>query len=410
MSSFDFADYLQRRTSPDGITSLVFSVEILTGGLTNHTARITFSEPIASIGKRALERGGNPYSLKSVVLKHAPPFMAIDPSRPMSVDRQLVEKRAFQILAGEDAEFPEAKNIGHGDAAKVHIPKLIWHDEETNVLWIEDLGNLKTLSEIILSEEDTGLEANIERVGAELGAFLFEFFSMTSDPPTSFIAYMAKVSDRSGIYDYLADVVLKNLGDAGVEDAKLLSERVRNFFDESDTADLSKCLGMVDFWPENVLVDLGEIGNTDSTKCGLVDWEYFGVSDAPSELGMFLAHLHVHMLNSTTSVIVKHRIKRFTDVWLRAYVGARVESENEAYWKPSNGFIRRLLLSHGRDLVRGVKLYGGKIDGATKHRLLEGGARSLRAAGGSRDDVDLSVLKQERDEVHLKDIWEGYRY
>jgi hypothetical protein len=287
MSSFDFADYLQRRTSPDGITSQEFSVEVLTGGLTNHTARITFSEPIASIGTRALARGGNPYSLKSVVLKHAPPFMAIDPSRPMSVDRQLMEKRAFQILAGEDAEFPEAKNIGHRDAAKVHIPKLIWHDEDANVLWIEDLGNLKTLSEILLSEEDTGLEANIEKVGAELGAFLFEFFSTTSDPPTSFIAYMAKVSDRSGIYDYLADVVLKNLGDAGVEDAKILSERVRNFFDESDTADLSKCLGMVDFWPENVLVDLGEIGNTDSTKCGLVDWEYFGVSDAPSELGMF---------------------------------------------------------------------------------------------------------------------------
>jgi hypothetical protein len=54
-----------------------------------------------------------------------------------------------------------------------------------------------------------------------------------------------------------------------------------------------------------------------------------------------------------------------------------------------------------------VKLYGGKIDGATKHRLLEGGARSLRAAGGSRDDVDLSILKQERNEVHVKDIWEG---
>lgn len=77
-----------------------------------------------------------------------------------------------------------------------------------------------------------------------------------------------------------------------------------------------------------------------------------------------VAHLHVHTLNTATSVSVKHRIKRFTDTWLRSYIGARVNSENVA-WKPSNGFIRRLLLSHGRELIGGMDLYD-KVDATTK--------------------------------------------
>lgn len=285
MPSYDFTGYLQQRlnTNKEG----EFAVEILTGGLTNHTARATFLEPKSCIGTAALERNGMQYILKSVVLKHAPPFLAADPSWPMSTDRQLVEKRALQILAGDDIEFPETKRLVRGGEAEVHIPKLIWHDEESNVLWIEDLGKMNTLSEVLLVEEETDLETNIEKVAAELGAFLFKFYSTTSNPPTSFIADMAKVSDRSRIHNFLVDAALTNLRGAGVEDAKILSERVRDSFDKSDAADVTKCLGMGDFWPENILVDLGDPDNIAPIKCGLVDWEYFGVSDAPSELGMF---------------------------------------------------------------------------------------------------------------------------
>ena len=51
------------------------------------------------------------------------------------------------------------------------------------------------------------------------------------------------------------------------------------------------CLGMVDFWTESVLIgkenDDNDTTNSRSCQCGLVDWEYFGVSSAASELGMF---------------------------------------------------------------------------------------------------------------------------
>ena len=124
------------------------------------------------------------------------------------------------------------------------------------------------------------------------------------------------------------------------------------------------------------------------------------------------------MLNSATSSIAKRRIQDFTRAWLRSFVSAQFDgistdekSTKQTSWKPSNGFVRRLLLSHGRDLVRGVKLYSEKLDDAAKRRLLEGGARSLRAAGESTDKIDVRFLRpsesSDGDEADRRDIWEG---
>lgn len=124
------------------------------------------------------------------------------------------------------------------------------------------------------------------------------------------------------------------------------------------------------------------------------------------------------MLNSATPPIAKLRIQDFTQTWLRSFVGAQFDgisndekSAKGASWKPSNGFVRRLLLSHGRDLVRGVKLYSEKLDDASKRRLLEGGERSLRAAGESSDKIDVRFLRPtestDADEADRRDIWEG---
>lgn len=287
MTTFDFANYLQQRLGAHADAGGRFTVETLAGGLTNHTARATFSHPVSTITPpEGQDLTG--LSLTSVVLKQAPPYLAWDPKRPLSVDRQLVEKKAFQILAGEDPEFPGMQALAHGAEAKVHVPQLIWHDEDAHMLWIEDLGSMTTLSEVLLAREALEFEAEkMQKIAAGFGVFLSALFTATASPPASFVSYIASVSDRSGIYDYLADVVLSYLRDAGIQDAPALSERVRTGFNESDDAEPPKCVGMVDFWPENVLVELAANDKTAPTKCGLVDWEYFGVSDASSELGMF---------------------------------------------------------------------------------------------------------------------------
>ncbi|KAF9475184.1 hypothetical protein BDN70DRAFT_270503 [Pholiota conissans] len=160
----------------------------------------------------------------------------------MSIKRQIVEKRALQILAGEDEEFPEMKRfVQNVDPEKpVRIPRLIWHDEDANVLWIEDLGKMRTLSEALFAKQSP--DDNVDDVAAGLGAYLFEFYNVTSDPPSSFIAYMANLSDLSGIRQYLVNMVLTNLSGAGLEDATIFSERVRTALEESDTANLDRCL------------------------------------------------------------------------------------------------------------------------------------------------------------------------
>ncbi|KAF8960240.1 hypothetical protein BDZ97DRAFT_1760876 [Flammula alnicola] len=134
-----------------------FIVQVLTGG---------DNEPHRMRSKKlTLETSAG------VVLKHAPPYIATDPSQPMSVDRQVVEKRALQILAGEDPEFPQIEIVGDRRNTK-----------EKNVLWMADLGRIE----------------KIEQVASELGAFSAELYRATSDPPPRVLEF---ISDPSEIYD-----------------------------------------------------------------------------------------------------------------------------------------------------------------------------------------------------------------
>jgi hypothetical protein len=88
-------------------------------------------------------------------------------------------------------------------------------------------------------------------------------------------------------------MVLKNcreIGDITEAEALVLSERAGNALCAKAEAE-DVCLGMVDFWPGNILVELGEFG-----RCGLIDWEYFGLTSASSELGMLRKLLFVFIL------------------------------------------------------------------------------------------------------------------
>lgn len=289
MSSFDFASYLQDCLSVGCKPAVAngpsdFAVEVLTGGLTNHAARVTFASPLLSIGGLKIENGG----IHSAILKHAPPYIAADPSQPMSVDRQLREKKALQTLSGNDSIFPQMQAVVDkyrqvGTQTCIQIPRFIWHDAEKNVLWMEDLGTMKTLSQFLLDNDDKVVEtAHIQEFAAVLGRFLSDFFQATASPPEPWIAETTS-TDSLGLYDYIAGMIRENCREiGGVADAEalVLSERVRMALcAKAEAEDI--CLGMVDFWPESILVELGECG-----RCGLIDWEYFGVTSASRELGM----------------------------------------------------------------------------------------------------------------------------
>ncbi|KAF8875331.1 hypothetical protein CPB84DRAFT_445927 [Gymnopilus junonius] len=250
---------------------------------------------------------------------------------------------------------------GEQTELRLLIPRLMWHDSYQNVLWIEDLGNMRSFSEILLDDStswerdsENNVRSPLKEIAPDLGTFLARLHATTSNPPTRLVASLTSSSNPDAFHDYLANMVLENLkrpqaGVSGAE-ARFLADRVRTGLKENaKLAGKDVCFGMVDFWPENVLVDL-DITDDDakdtrslrSARCGLVDWEYFGPTNAASELGNFFAHLHVHMLNSTTSVLTKDRIQLFAKNMFQAYAECP-----ETTWRSSNSVKQRTLLSHG---------------------------------------------------------------
>jgi len=298
MSAFEFESYIRDRLSVPRTPSDRVDIEVLTGGFTNHTVRVTFEPPILLSllpGHETSDVAEKP--LHTVIVKHAPPYVAAEPTQALPVTRQQIEKRALQILNGEDEEFIElSQNIRLTDSFRrgsVRIPKLIWHDVEKQVLWIEDLRGMKSLAEVLLQESSSNpdqpseqeRETLLERVATDLGQFVMEMYLATKHPPQRLLDHLSSLSPLANIVEMLTGITRNVLEQNGIlgEEVDLFVERVRRGLEEKDEE--GACLGMVDFWYENILVSFG--ATQGKLRCGLIDWEYFGLSNVANELGMF---------------------------------------------------------------------------------------------------------------------------
>ena len=256
MALFDFAPYLSSVLS---LPTKNISIHPLHGGLTNFTVRATFTPPAQFSQSR---------HFSSVVLKYAPPFLAADPSQPMSVRRQVVEAQALRLLSGSSiASISEVLSR----FPTIRTPELIHHDTEQNVLWMTDLGDTLTLSDYLASNPPF---STIELIAVHLGELLSDFFSATRDPSDDVLPPDTHTEET---YSFLASITKKVLTNAGNTDAERLAERVSGGL--RSNGNVEPCLGVVDLWPGSILID-------SRGDCGLVDWEYFGRSTASSELGM----------------------------------------------------------------------------------------------------------------------------
>ncbi|KAI0245295.1 kinase-like domain-containing protein [Lactifluus subvellereus] len=291
MAHFDFSSYLSSLLSlpHDAIT-----IQTLTGGVTNLTVRASFTPAITLTQFGASASSEEP--LESVVLKYAPPFLPSDPTQPMSIYRQVIEAKALDILSGSTVpalctlleKFPTLR-----------IPKLIHHDTEKNVLWITDLGNAKTLSDHLITSNSLPTPDNhLQEIATILGQFLPELYLSVRDPQPETLSVLSNPNRTVETFTLLATMTKSILVSADAPDADALSVRVERALQRIGTVE--PCLGMCDLWPGSILIDTQ--GN-----CGLVDWEYFGLSGAGSEMGMLVAHLHIILLNSKSSQAALHQ-------------------------------------------------------------------------------------------------------
>jgi hypothetical protein len=269
---FDFTTHLSKLLSvpPSRIT-----VQVLTGGLTNAAVRASFNPPVD------LTRFGHPQSVPSVVLKYAPPYMAKEPWVPLSTIRQDIEARALVLLdPNSESALPVSSLFKKYPSIKT--PQLIHHDYEERVLIMADLGSSVVTIDDWLTQEPAPLLEDVERIATDLGRFLGEFVIATIKPSVELLSLL-QLPSNSALLHQFDGYVVNNLKDVlqGVPDVDVLTKRVEDA--ARDFRERESCLGMVDLWRKNIVID------SDKNVC-LLDWELFGWSNASWEmslLGMF---------------------------------------------------------------------------------------------------------------------------
>jgi len=364
MLKFNFQPYLSSLLSvpPNRI-----SIEVLTGGISNVTARATFSPP-ADLSKFGLSQ-----SVDSIVLKYAPPFMPDDPTQMMPVARQSIEARALALLS------PHSKNALplsplFTKYPSVKIPRLIHHDTENNVLSMTDLGQAQTLYNWLVREPAPPVQ-DAEHIATVLGSFLAEFALATRNPTAEILAHASNSALTDNYYGSVVKMTRKVLTEAGIADAETLAMRVDRVSRDLDKAE--PCLGMVDLWAGNVLVD-------SHRNCGLVDWEYFGLSSPSFELSRLITSFQYIQLRTKSSEDTLTLTRAFTKTLLRNYALHAPA--------PSLHFKRQALIIQGGDLINALGEGGAEFDDDMKQRAFDAGVRSLRAAGDSEQSIDLSFF------------------
>ena len=264
--NFDFTTHLSKLLSipPSQIT-----IQILTGGLLNAAVRASFTPPVD------LTRFGHPQSVRSVVLKYAPPYMVSEPWVPLNTIRQDIEARALILLdPNSDSALPVSSLFTK--YPNVKTPRLIHHDYEERVLIMTDLGSSVVTIDDWLTQEPAPLPEDVEHIAKDLGRFLAEFVIATSKPSVELLSHLQLPSNSALIHQYDGYVV-NNLKTVlqGVPDVDVLTKRVKDAAKDSRKTD--SCLGMVDIWRKNIVID------TDKNIC-LLDWEQFGWSNASCEM------------------------------------------------------------------------------------------------------------------------------
>jgi len=158
----------------------------------------------------------------------------------------------------------------------ISIPRLIFHDNEANVIGLEDVGD-KTLKDVY---QDSKLD--IELVGKNIGKWLARLHSSTSqgDFKHNFNNQTAKkMSAQSRLYEQLPGA----LESYGFDRA--LGERINKQYGTNLLNDeVSLCHG--DLWPGNILFKEEEL---DTGKFVVIDWEMARIGNGVTDIGQFAA-------------------------------------------------------------------------------------------------------------------------
>jgi aminoglycoside phosphotransferase (APT) family kinase protein len=209
----------------------------------------------------------------SLIVKHAPPHIAADPSVPLDPSRLLIEARCLNALDPDGA-------LAGLQSGAVRVPRLRDVDEEAFVVVMEDLGDRPSLGDWLRRADEETLRTAVPAFGADLGAFIGRLHAATHDRPayaTVFDNRPMQETRQAVQYGAVADLLARG----GVSDAEALGGRAEALGEA--LLDPGRCLTMGDLWPSSVLVGEGGLG--------LIDWELAHYGRPLQDVAHWAAHL-----------------------------------------------------------------------------------------------------------------------
>lgn len=209
----------------------------------------------------------------------------------------------------------------------VRVPSLVFHDEESHILVLEDLGTLPPLSDLLsiswLSShypgwpslygscflEDCSLCLS---TGEKFGQFLAilhakgtlnSIKSYGCDPN---FARFENNSMREVVRDAAVSTVRRYLAQFNCEEAEKLSHVIEEDFERQEEWDGERCFSVGDLWPGGILIEnlsLQTFRDTHGSelpklpKLGVIDFEFSGPGRGVNgDMAQLLAHLHLYYI------------------------------------------------------------------------------------------------------------------
>ncbi|MDX1638261.1 MAG: phosphotransferase [Balneolaceae bacterium] len=231
----------------------------------------------------------------SVIVKHAPPYIASKPDVPLNSNRIDFEARALRLFA------PEQRLSGLADE-RVRPPKLLYHDPDSAILVMEDIGQKPGLDNGLYDLQEDGA------AGRVLGRFIGRLHAETlassrlreqfNNRPIQQSRFEVQYRPAA---DYAAGVMDQDIEETVGGYTRMLGEMLLK---------PGRCLVMGDLWPPSVLVD--------GTTLRLIDWEFVHFGQPLQDTAHFAAHCWMQAHTAPAAEKARQWKKLWSSFW-RAY-------------------------------------------------------------------------------------------
>lgn len=270
-------------------------------------------------GKPVRLPGGNlnrvwrvPGAERSVIVKHAPPYVAANPDVPLDPSRLLIEARCLKAL------HPEGQ-LGEIAGPHVRPPQPIDVNPDDHVLLMEDLGDAPPLDQWLREAEGRCRDSESVKRGRWLGRFIGRLHARTLGD-----ASVADAFDNRPMQETRLAVQYRGVTDmlkaGGVDDAEVLGERAESL--GVALPEPGRCLTMGDLWPPSVLVV--------EEGLRLIDWELAHYGRPLQDVAHWLAHLWMQE-HRAPSPAVAEAVDTLRRSFLYAYGEALRESKRDLW-------------------------------------------------------------------------------